>query len=67
MRKRGYYLKKARKTNTPEEWSNYRCLRNEVTNKLRKAKHSYNMKLVENSKDDPKAFWKTVKKIVPGS
>ena len=35
-------------------------------NKIRKCKESYNRRVIEENSDDSKAFWKTVKKILPG-
>ena len=66
IRQRDYYLKKARKTNKDEDWLNYRTARNRVTNNIKKAKNTYNKKLVEDNSNDPKAFWKTIKKDSPG-
>ena len=66
IRRRNYMLKRARKTNLTEDWANYRQLRNRVTSKIKDAKGSYNRHLIEQNSDDPKAFWQTVKKIVPG-
>ena len=66
MHDRDYCLRRARKTCSNEDWLNYRSARNRGTNKIKKAKHIYNRKLVEENSGDPKAFWKTVKKIFPG-
>lgn len=59
-------IKRDRKTTRGEDWLNYRSTRNRVTNKIKKAKQMYNRKLVEENSNDSKAFWKTVKKILPG-
>ena len=40
-------------------------MRNHVTNSVKKAKQTYNKKLIDNHKDDTKAFWRTMK-IIPG-
>ena len=66
IRQRDFCLRKARKSNTNEDWSNYRCMRNRVTSKIKKARSAFNRKLVERNSEDPKAFWRTVKKILPG-
>ena len=66
MHRRDFLLKKARKTNNSEDWANYRCCRNGVSNSIRKAKASYNHRLIKDSGKDQKAFWKTMKKILPG-
>lgn len=66
MHERDYFLKKARKTGFTEDWSTYRSLRNRVTNTIRRAKESYNRCIIEENSNDNKAFWKTVKKVLPG-
>ena len=66
IRQRDYYLKKARKTTRDEDWLNYRASRNRVTRNIKKAKQAYNKRLVESHCGDKKAFWKTMKKILPG-
>ena len=40
MRQRDYFHKRALKSNTSEDWANYRCFRNRVTNEIRSAKAS---------------------------
>ena len=37
-----------------------------MTNKIKVVKGSYNRHLIEKNNGDPNAFWKTVKKILPG-
>ena len=32
---------------------------------IRKAKSSYNRRIIEKNSDDPKNFWKAVKKVLP--
>ena len=66
MRQRDYFLKKARKTNRSEDWASYRCFRNRITSDIKKAKAAYNRRLSDESGGDPKTFWKTMKKILPG-
>ena len=66
MWQRGYFLKKAHKSNDRESWANYRYHRNRATSKIKKCKESYNRRAIEENSDDSKAFWKTVKKIFPG-
>ena len=66
MRQRDYFHSKAKKTNLTEDWASYRCFRNRATNCIKKAKAAYNRKLIERSENDHNAFWKTLKKILPG-
>ena len=67
IRQREFLLRKARKTNKDEDWANYRRTRNKVlTNyKIWSAKSLYSRKLIAENSGDPKAFWKTLKKILP--
>ena len=66
MRLRDFFHSKARKTGHSEDWANYRCYRNRATNAIKKAKATYNRRLIDSSKDDPKFFWRNMKKILPG-
>ena len=66
IRERDYQLRKARRTNKNEDWATYESLRNSVTRSIKRAKSNYNRKLIEENMQDPKAFWKTIKKIMPG-
>ena len=67
IRQRDYFLKKARKSSHDEDWLAYKSMRNRVTNSVKRAKQTYNKKLIDNHKDDTKAFWRTTKKIIPGN
>ena len=62
-----YFLKKAKKSSRDEDWLAYKSMRNRVTNSVKRAKQTYNKKLIDNHKDDTNAFWRTTKKIIPGN
>ena len=62
-----YFLKKAKKSSRDEVWLAYKSMRNRVTNSVKRAKQTHNKKLLDNHKDDTKAFWRTSKKIIPGN
>ena len=66
IKQHDYLLRKARRTASDEDWANYRTLRNRVTNMIKKVKGAYNRQLLEDNKDNDKAFWRTEKKIIPG-
>ena len=66
IRHRDFLLKKARKSKLDEDWLAYRTVRNRVSNIVRRAKQTYNKKLIKDHQDDSKTFWKTMKKILPG-
>ena len=57
MAERDHFDRQARRTNTELHWSRYKSLRNQVTAMITKAKSSRT--------DDPKNFWKAVKKVLP--
>ena len=67
MRQRDYFLKKARKSSRDEDCLAYKSMRNPVTNSVKRAKQTNNKRVTDNHKDDTKAFWRTMKKIIPGS
>ena len=58
MRQRDYFHSKARKTNDCEDWPSYRCHRNSVSNAIKKRQR----RLIDESGNDHKAFWRTIKK-----
>ena len=65
MAEKDHFYRQARRTNTELHWSRYKSLRNQVTTMIRKAKSSYNRRIIEENSDDPKNFWKAVKKVLP--
>ena len=54
MAERAHFYRQARRTNTELHWSRYKSLRNQVTAMIRKAKSSYNGRIIEENSDDPK-------------
>lgn len=65
VRQRGHYSAKAGRSNNYEDWFLHRSQRSRVTNLIRDYKNRYSRKLIEESKN-PKAFWKTMKKVLTG-
>ena len=65
MAERDDFYRQARWTNTELHWSRYKRLRNQITAMIRKAKSSYNHRIIEDNFDDPKNFWKAVKRVLP--
>ena len=63
MHSRDYHLKKARLNNTQQDWSTYKRLRNTVTYSLKRSKANYYRTLLNESCDQPKLFWKNIKKV----
>ncbi|CAB3991133.1 Hypothetical predicted protein [Paramuricea clavata] len=57
-------LKKARKSNSNEDWATYRRTRNIITNRIRSAKEKYHRNFIYDNSHNPRSFWKTMKKEV---
>ena len=66
MHERDKQSKIARKTNSAADWEKYKTLRNRVTALVKSAKGSYNRKLIEDNSGDPKSFWRTLTRLIPG-
>ena len=58
-------LKKAKKSNILKDWENAKKMRNEVGNLIELAKKHHFQEEYENSKDDPKRFWRNIYDIIP--
>ena len=58
-------LKKAKSTNFELDWERARYLRNNVGKLVEKAKREHFQEEYENSKDDPKRFWRNIYDIIP--
>ena len=56
IRQRDYFLKKARKSSRNEDWLAYKSMGNRVTNSVKRAKQTYNKKLIDNHKDDTRSL-----------
>ena len=60
IRARDYYLWKAKRSESDNDWSTYRRYRNQATAAVRKAKSFYNRSLIQDNLDNPRNFWKTI-------
>lgn len=58
-------LKRARKTNTENDWSMYKRQRNRVNNLVKMNKNRYYKDLLSENSRNPKKFWSTIKDIFP--
>ena len=65
MSTRDYYLRKSKRSGRDEDWSLYRSYRNQVAAAVRNAKSDYNRNLIQENLDNPRNFWKSMKKIFP--
>ena len=52
IRQRDHLLKKARKTSLDEDWLAYKSMQNWIHDSVKKAKQTYNKKLIENHQED---------------
>ena len=65
MRERDSLLKDARRSKCASDWAAYKRKRNQINNLLRKEKNSFNRKLLYDNRNNPKQFWKTIKRVYP--
>ena len=65
MRTRDQVHKKAKKSALPQDWSEYRRLRNNVTKMNRKARKSHFRNKLEENRGKPKAFWDILRLVLP--
>lgn len=67
IRQRKRLHRQAKVTNNASKWAKFRRLRNKITNKIRSAKHNYEMGIAErlkNNTTDVKTWWKLSKQIL---
>ena len=67
MNERDSVLRKARRSGSEVDWSMYRRLRNQVSNRIKIEKRRYQRNEISDNLDNPKSFWKTMKNIFPGN
>ena len=65
MKDRDYHLKRAQRTGKEANWITHRHLRNTVTRMIRKNKASHTRILFQESINNPKDFWRQLKKCFP--
>ena len=65
MNERDSFLRKARKTGSEVDWSTYRRLRNQVSNRIKIEKRRYQRNEIQNNFANPKSFWRAMKSIFP--
>ena len=63
MKTRGQLLKKARNSNSPENWSQFTHAKGQTTNVLRKTKRSFFREKIDENKGNPKGVWKALKSL----
>lgn len=65
MNRRDQLLRKVRKTNSDDDWKNYKSLRNRCNNLTKKAKGAYHRNVINENRLNPKNFWNSIKEIFP--
>ena len=65
MNERDSFLRKARKTGSAVDWSTYRRLRNQVSNRIRIEKRRYQRNEIQDNLATAKSFWRAMKSIFP--
>lgn len=60
MQKRDYFHRKARKSNTSNDWNTYRELRNTVNRLIKSTKSKYYCDKINEAKGDSKKIWEAV-------
>ena len=63
MKDRDYFYKKAKRSLNQDDWNIAKHLRNTTNFNIRQAKANYIIGELEASQDDPKRFWRTIKKV----
>ena len=58
-------LKRAKRSNLPEDWVNARRHRNDCLSKIRRAKSEFITSELDNNKSDSKKFWNNIKTVLP--
>lgn len=65
MNARDRLLHRARANNDEASWNEYKVQRNRCTSAVRKAKASYNQRMLNDNRLNPRKFWNTIKSIFP--
>ena len=61
MSQRNKAQKLAAQSKSPDDWANYKILRNQVSNKLKNEKDSWKKRKLDNCDDNPAKLWKNIK------
>jgi len=60
---RDHLLKVARRSDSGDDWANYRVARNKAVSVMRSAKREFYNNSFENNKNNARAIWKTIKTL----
>ena len=64
IKKRDNELKKARSSNSQDDWAKYKGTKCFVTNLIRKSKRMYVQESIDENKGNPKGIWKALKSLI---
>ena len=67
MNRRDQILRKARKSNIKSDMLSYKALRNYCNILIRNAKSNYHKNLINENKNNPRMFWKSIKSVFPNN
>ena len=67
IKDRDYFYKKAKSQGKVDDWNVAKHLRNVTNSNIRQAKKEFILKELELHDDNPKKFWKVIRKVVPSN
>ena len=67
INKKDQLLRKARRSNSKEDWQLYKTARNRCNNDIRKTKGNYHKSVLNENMNNPRNFWKAIKAVFPGN
>ena len=63
IKQRDFELKRARKSNNPEDWAKFKRTKCYVTNLIRKSQRNFFQESIESKKGNPSITWKALKSL----
>ena len=65
LKDRDYFYSKAKKEKSEDSWNIAKYLRNATNSNIRQAKRDFILEKLNHNKNEPKKFWKTIRKVMP--
>ena len=59
-------MRKARKSESNDDWKLYKTLRDKCNKKIKKVKSNHHKKVLNDNINKPKKFWSQIKNVFPG-
>ena len=63
MKKRDHLLRKAKRSNAPDDWSALKSAKNKVTNSINTAKKNFSHESFRENENNPKKIWSALKEL----